>query len=149
LAPGALTAALALSACGTAQTSAASVPGVDQTSITIGAVLDTTGPLKVICQPIYEGDQLYIDKINAAGGIHGRKIKLVQVSDNGDPTKTKDATRQLVEQDNAFAIFQVCGSGAANVAESYLGPKGVPFVDPSAAARSSTTPMARRCRGCG
>lgn len=129
-APVALTAALALSACGTAQTSAASVPGVDQNTITIGAVLDTTGPLKVICQPIYQGDQLYIDKINAAGGIHGRKINLVQVSDNGDPTKTKDATRQLVEQNNAFAIFQVCGSGAANVAESYLGPKGVPFVDP-------------------
>jgi branched-chain amino acid transport system substrate-binding protein len=93
-------------------------------------VLDTTGPLKVICQPIYDGDQLYINKINAAGGIHGRKIKLVQVSDNGDPTKTKDAARQLIEQDNAFAIFQVCGSGASNVAEAYLGPKGVPFVDP-------------------
>lgn len=130
-APVALTAILALSACGTAgQTSAANVPGVDQTTITIGAVLDTTGPLKVICQPIYDGDQLYINKINAAGGVNGRKIKLIQVSDNGDPTKTKDAARQLVEQDNAFAIFQVCGSGAANVAEAYLGPKGVPFVDP-------------------
>ncbi|HEX5440852.1 MAG TPA: ABC transporter substrate-binding protein, partial [Ktedonobacterales bacterium] len=77
-----------------------------------------------------DGDQLYINKINAAGGIHGRKIKLVQVSDNGDSTKTRDAVRQLVEQDNAFAIFQVCGSGNANVAEAYLGPKGIPFVDP-------------------
>ncbi|MDE3231179.1 MAG: ABC transporter substrate-binding protein, partial [Chloroflexota bacterium] len=68
--------------------------------------------------------------INAAGGVNGRKVKLIQVSDNGDPTKTKDATRQLIEQDNAFAIFQVCGSGASNVAESYLGPKGIPFLDP-------------------
>ncbi len=129
--PLAAIATLALTACGSGGgASAANVPGVTSDTITIGAVLDTTGPIKVICQPIYDGDQLYINKINAAGGIHGRKIKLVQVSDNGDSTKTRDAVRQLVEQDNAFAIFQVCGSGASNVAEAYLGPKGVPFVDP-------------------
>ena len=129
--PLAMVAMLALTACGSGGgASAANVPGVTSDTITIGAVLDTTGAIKVICQPIYDGDQLYINKINAAGGIHGRKIKLVQVSDNGDSTKTRDAVRQLVEQDNAFAIFQVCGSGNSNVAEAYLGPKGVPFVDP-------------------
>lgn len=128
--PAALISLLAFSACGNGTSSTAAVPGVDKDTITIGAVLDTTGAIKVICQPIYEGDQLYINKINAAGGINGRKIKLVQVSDNGDSTKTKDAVRQLVEQNNVFAVFQVCGSGAANVAESYLGPKSIPFVDP-------------------
>ncbi|WIG58415.1 MAG: ABC transporter, substrate-binding protein (cluster 4, leucine/isoleucine/valine/benzoate) [Ktedonobacterales bacterium] len=121
---------LVLAACGNGATAGATVPGVTNNEITIGAVLDTTGPLKVICAPILAGDQLYIDSINAAGGIHGRKIKLVQVSDNGDSTKTKDAVRQLFEQDNAFALFQVCGSGAANVAETYTNPKGIPFIDP-------------------
>ncbi len=125
-----LVALLALVACGNGSTSAASVPGVTSDTITIGAVLDTTGLIKVICQPIYQGDQLYIDKINAAGGIHGRKIKLIQVSDNGDSTKTRDAVRQLVEQDNVFAVFQVCGSGNANIASAYTNPKGIPFVDP-------------------
>jgi branched-chain amino acid transport system substrate-binding protein len=121
----------ALAACGGgAAATAASVPGVSNDTITIGAVLDTTGPLKVICAPILAGDQLYFDKINASGGINGRKIKLVQVSDSGNATRTKDAVRQLFEQDNAFALFQVCGSGAANVAESYTNPKGIPFVDP-------------------
>jgi ABC-type branched-chain amino acid transport systems, periplasmic component len=109
---------------------AASVPGVSDTAITIGAILDTTGPLKVICAPILAGDQLYFNKINAAGGINGRKINLVQVSDNGDATKTKDAVRQLFESDNAFALFQVCGSGNANVAEGYTNPHSIPFVDP-------------------
>lgn len=123
---------LMLAACGGSATvtGGPTVPGVTSDTITIGGVLDTTGAIKVICAPILAGDQLYFDKINAAGGIHGRKIRFVQVSDNGDATKTKDAVRQLVEQDNVFAIFQVCGSGAANVAESYLGPKGIPFVDP-------------------
>ena len=127
--PGVAVAMLVLSACGSSST-VANAPGVTSNTITIGAVLDTTGPIKVICQPILDGDQLYINKINAAGGINGRQVKLVQVSDNGDSTKTRDAVRQLVEQDNAFAIFQVCGSGNANVAEAYLGPKGIPFVDP-------------------
>jgi branched-chain amino acid transport system substrate-binding protein len=121
----------ALAACGgSAGGSTASVPGVTNDTITIGGVLDTTGAIKVICAPILAGDQLYFDKINAAGGINGRKIKFVTVSDNGDSTKTKDSVRQLFEQDNAFALFQVCGSGNANVAESYTNPKGIPFVDP-------------------
>lgn len=121
---------LVLAACGAAQTQAASAPGVTNDTITIGAVLDTTGPIKIICAPILAGDQLYFNQINAKGGVNGHKIKLVQVSDDGDATKTKDAVRQLVEQDNAFAIFQVCGSGNANVAESYTNPKGIPFIDP-------------------
>lgn len=120
---------LALAACG-GSSSTVNVPGVSSSTITIGTVLDTTGPLKGICGPILAGDQMYINKINAAGGINGRKINLVQVSDNGDATKTKDAVRQLFEQDNAFALFQVCGSGDANVAETYTNPKGIPFVDP-------------------
>ncbi|MDE3228385.1 MAG: hypothetical protein KGO05_00775, partial [Chloroflexota bacterium] len=66
--PVALAAMLALSACGGGGATAANVPGVDANTITIGAVLDTTGPLKVICQPILDGDNLYINKINAAGG---------------------------------------------------------------------------------
>jgi branched-chain amino acid transport system substrate-binding protein len=130
-APAVLLGLLALTACaGQGGASVASAPGVDAKTITLGAVLDTTGPIKVICQPILDGDQLYINKINAAGGINGRQVKLIQVSDSGDSTKTKDAVRQLIEQDNAFAIFQVCGSGNSNVAEAYLGPKGIPFIDP-------------------
>lgn len=131
---GMLLATLTLAACGgstgSGTANAASAPGVTADTITIGAVLDTTGLIKVICDPIYKGDQLYIDKINAAGGIHGRKVRLIQVSDGGDSTKTKDAVRQLVEQNNVFAIFQVCGSGNSNNASSYTNPKGIPFVDP-------------------
>jgi branched-chain amino acid transport system substrate-binding protein len=123
---------LFLTGCGSSGTASggASTPGVTSDTITIGGVLDTTGPIKVICAPILAGDQLYFDKINAAGGIHGRRIKFIQVSDNGDSTRTRDAVRQLVEQDHVFAIFQVCGSGNANVAESYTEPRGIPFVDP-------------------
>lgn len=131
---------LTLTACGSASTggAGAAVPGVSSDTITIGAVLDTTGALKVICAPILAGDQLYFNALNASGGIHGRKVKLIQVSDNGDSTKTKDAVRQLVEQDNVFALFQVCGSGNANVAESYTNPRGIPFVDPIGGGASFT-----------
>lgn len=75
---------LILSACGGSSAAAgdsSNVPGVTNDTITIGGVLDTTGAIKVICQPILQGDQLYFDKINKAGGINGRKIKFVQVSE--------------------------------------------------------------------
>jgi branched-chain amino acid transport system substrate-binding protein len=135
LLPSVLLFLLLLSACGSTSGgggggSSASAPGVNADTITIGGVLDTTGPIKVICAPILQGDQLYFNQINAAGGINGRKIKFIQVSDNGDSTRTRDAVRQLVEQDHVFAIFQVCGSGNANVAESYTVPRGIPFIDP-------------------
>ncbi len=125
-------AAVSLAACGGTSSGAAAapVPGVTADTINLGVVLDTTGPIKIICAPILAGDQLYVDQINAAGGINGRKVKLDVLSDNGDSTKTKDIVRQLFEQDNDFALFQVCGSGNANVAESYTVPKGIPFVDP-------------------
>ncbi|HEX4714066.1 MAG TPA: hypothetical protein VH164_03970, partial [Ktedonobacteraceae bacterium] len=45
----------------TAAGTAASVPGVTSNTITIGSVLDTTGPLKTICAPILAGDQLYFN----------------------------------------------------------------------------------------
>lgn len=121
---------LFFAACGSSSTGNAATPGVTDDTITLGAVLDTTGAIKVICAPILAGDQLYIDQLNAAGGINGRKLKLDQVSDGGDSTKTKDAVRQLFEQNNDFALYQVCGSGNANVASTYTNPKGIPFIDP-------------------
>lgn len=121
---------LLLAACGNSGNGSAATPGVTSTSISIGLVLDTTGPLQIICAPIFAGDQLYVNQINAAGGVNGRQIKLDQVSDNADPTKTKDAVRQLFEQDGDFALFQVCGSGNSNVASAYTNPKGIPFIDP-------------------
>lgn len=130
----AVAAMLTLAACGSTGggtgTSTTYAPGVTANTIKIGAVLDTTGPIKIICGPILAGDQLYISQLNAKGGINGRQVQLVQVSDNGDATQTKDKVRELVEQDGVFSIFQVCGSGNSNAAESYTEPKGIPFVDP-------------------
>ncbi len=61
-----------------------------------------SGPVKVWGVPVSNGMKMAVDEINAAGGIHGRKIKLI-VEDTGyDPKKAVLATQKLIEKDKIF-----------------------------------------------
>jgi branched-chain amino acid transport system substrate-binding protein len=71
-------------------------------------------------------ESAYFNKINAEGGINGRKIKFVSYDDSTNPAKTVEQARKLVESDDVLLIFQSLG-GAMNVAiEKYLNDRKVP-----------------------
>ncbi len=85
--------------------------GISPTEIVIGYHSDLSGPVKVWGVPFPNGMKMAVDEINAAGGIHGRKIKLI-IEDSGyDPKKAVLATQKLVEKDKIFSM--VGGGGIA------------------------------------
>lgn len=125
-------------ACGLSQ---AQVQGVSDTEIVIGTTLDLSGPIASMGAPIRDGMLFAVQDINAAGGIHGRKIRLV-VEDNGyDPRKAVLATEKMLTRDKVFAIVGVLGSPTALAAMPLAIDRGIPFLFAGAASDSTWTPL--------
>jgi branched-chain amino acid transport system substrate-binding protein len=84
--------------------------GVTDTEIVIGTHMDLSGPIKSWGVPASSGMKLAVEQINAAGGINGRKIKLILEDDSYDPKKAVLQTQKLIELDKAFSIVSAMGS---------------------------------------
>ena len=85
--------------------------GVSDNEIVIGTHIDLSGPAAPGMPMLRNGMQLRIDELNAAGGVHGRKIKLI-VEDNGSqPQLAVRAVQKLIKSDSVFAIVNPFGSG--------------------------------------
>ena len=120
----AVVAALALSLSG-AFAGGTSTPGVTSTSILIGGTAPLSGPESAYA-PVAHGAQAYFAYVNAHGGVFKRKINYKVVDDAYDPSKTVQATRQLVQQDGVFAIFNSIGTEHVLAVRPYLNSVGVP-----------------------
>ncbi len=71
--------------------------GVADTDIVIGQSCQLSGPLAALSSQVRLGAGLYFDHVNAAGGIEGRKIRVVALDDAFDPYKAADNTRELID----------------------------------------------------
>jgi branched-chain amino acid transport system substrate-binding protein len=116
--------ALALSLPG-ALAGGASTPGVTSTSILLGGTAPLTGPESSYA-PVARGAQAYFAYVNAHGGVNKRKITYKVLDDAYDPSKTIQATRELVQQDNVFAIFNSVGTEHVIAVRPFLNQFGVP-----------------------
>ncbi|MBW8722921.1 MAG: ABC transporter substrate-binding protein, partial [Polaromonas sp.] len=83
--------------------------GVSKTAITLGQSLAMTGAGTTLATPFGQGARLYFDRVNAGGGINGRKVELVTLDDAGNPETTAANTKKLIEQ-KVFALFGYYGS---------------------------------------
>src|SRR6195952_2948667 len=84
--------------------------GISPTEIVIGTHQDLSGPIKVWGVPVSNGMKMAVEEINAAGGVNGRKLKLI-LEDNGyDPKKAVLATQKMLERDHVFAMIGGMGS---------------------------------------
>ncbi|MCI1191218.1 ABC transporter substrate-binding protein [Calidifontimicrobium sp. SYSU G02091] len=100
---------LALTLAGVAGFAAAG--GVTDTEIVVGSHLDLSGPTAAGMPMLRNAMQMRIDEVNAAGGVHGRRIRLV-VEDNGSqPQQAVRAVQKLIKSDDVFAILNAFGSG--------------------------------------
>jgi branched-chain amino acid transport system substrate-binding protein len=116
--------ALALSLPG-AFAGGTSAPGVTATSILLGGTAPLTGP-ETAYAPVARGAQAYFAYVNAHGGVFKRKINYRVLDDAYDPSKTVQATRELVQQDGVFAIFNSIGTEHVLAVRPYLNAVGVP-----------------------
>ena len=70
----------------------------------------------------------YLDKINAEGGINGRKVNMISYDDAYEPTKTMAMTRKLVEEDNVLLALGTIGTNTNAAIQPYLNSKKVPHL---------------------
>jgi len=128
--------ALALS-CLSAQASAAEKkygPGVTDTEIKIGNTSPYSGPASAF-GTVARTEEAYFRKINAEGGVNGRKIVFVSYDDAYSPPKTLEQTRKLVEGDEVLLVFNALGTATNSAVQKYLNTRKVPqlFVSSGAA----------------
>jgi branched-chain amino acid transport system substrate-binding protein len=115
--------ALAFPLC--VQASSAGDPGVTGTSILIGGTVPLSGEA-ASGGLTAKGADGYFAYVNAHGGVFKRKIDYKYVDDAYDPSRTIQATRQLVQQDHVFAIFNPLGTAQNIAIRPYLNSAGVP-----------------------
>ena len=114
-------AALTMTLC----TASAALADAANDEIRIGQTLPYSGPLSGF-GVIGRAQQAYFDKVNADGGINGRKIKFISLDDAYSPPKTVEHTRKLVEQDEVLLMFGSLGTATNNAVHRYLNGKKVP-----------------------
>jgi branched-chain amino acid transport system substrate-binding protein len=105
--------------------SGAGAPGVTSSEVVIGGTTPLSGAASAY-QSVARGAAAYFRYVNAHGGVNKRKIKYIYKNDAYDPSKTVELTRELVQQDKVFAIFNSLGTEQNLATRSYLNALKVP-----------------------
>jgi branched-chain amino acid transport system substrate-binding protein len=100
-------------------------PGIGPRSILIGGTVPLTGD-EVAYAAVARGADAYFKYVNARGGVNGRKIEYRYVDDAYNPAETVRQTRQLVQEDKVFAIFNSVGTEHVLAVRPYLNQLEVP-----------------------
>jgi len=104
--------------------------GVTDSTIRIGQSAVFSGPAKDFGVDYRAGIQLYFDRVNKSGGIHGRKIELVTYDDAYEPAKTAINTAKLIDEDKVFALTGYVATGNLAAAMPLAEKAGVPMFAP-------------------
>jgi len=106
----------------------ASAPALSQEAIRVGAFLSVTGPAAFLGDPEQKTLEMYVERINAAGGVLGRKLQLVAYDDGGDAEKARTFAKRLIEQDKVDVIVGGSTTGTTMAAVPLAEQAQVPFV---------------------
>ncbi|MBI5321438.1 ABC transporter substrate-binding protein [Bradyrhizobium sp.] len=99
--------------------------GASDTEIKIGNIMPYSGPASAY-GVIGKTEEAYFKKINAEGGINGRKINFISYDDGYSPPKTVEQARKLVESDEVLLIFNPLGTPPNTAIQKYMNQKKVP-----------------------
>src|SRR5688572_12188134 len=99
-----------------------------QEPIRIGSFLATTGGAAFLGDPEHKTLEMYVEKLNAAGGVLGRKLALVAYDSAGDAEKARTFARRLIEQDKVDVIVGGSTTGETMAVVPLVEQAGVPFI---------------------
>ena len=99
--------------------------GATDTEIKIGNIMPYSGPASAY-GVIGKTEEAYFKKINAEGGINGRKITFISYDDTYSPPKTVEQARKLVESDEVLIVFNSLGTPPNSAIQKYMNSKKVP-----------------------
>ncbi|NMF89167.1 ABC transporter substrate-binding protein [Aromatoleum petrolei] len=123
-----------------ASAAAAQAPGVTESEIVIGSIQDLSGPIALLGAPVRDGMQMRFDDANAAGGVHGRKLRLVVEDAGYDPKKGVLAARKLVQRDKVFAFLANLGTPVVMATMPLIVDAGRPHLFPFSPHESTYSP---------
>ena len=99
--------------------------GATDTEIKIGNIMPYSGPASAY-GVIGKTAEAYFKKVNAEGGINGRKVNFISYDDAYSPPKTVEQARKLVESDEVLLVFNPLGTPPNTAIQKYLNTKKVP-----------------------
>ncbi|MET4204395.1 MULTISPECIES: ABC transporter substrate-binding protein [unclassified Bradyrhizobium] len=114
-------------------------PGATDTEIKIGNIAPYSGAASAFAV-IAKTEAAYFEKINAEGGINGRKVNFISYDDAYSPPKTVEQARKLVEGDEVLLIFNPQGTPQNSAIQKYLNAKKVPQLFVSSGASKWNNP---------
>jgi len=121
----ALAALLTLSLATSANAQKRYDPGATDTEIKLGNIMPYSGPASAYAT-IGKTEAAYFKKLNAEGGMNGRKIEFISYDDAYSPPKAVEQARKLVESDEVLLIFNSLGTPSNSAIQNYLNGKKVP-----------------------
>lgn len=99
-----------------------------QEPIRVGSFLSITGPASFLGEPELKTIQLYVEKINAEGGVLGRKLELIHYDDGGDANKANSFVKRLIESDKVDIIVGGTTTGTTMASVPLIEKAEIPFV---------------------
>ncbi len=125
------------------QSSAPVVDGVTDTEVVFGTHTDLTGPIAIWGVGIVNGARMRIEEINAAGGIHGRQIRLIVEDTAYQVARAISVANKLLNRDRIFAMLMAVGTPTNVAVMEAQFRAGVPNLFPATGARIIVEPFER------
>jgi branched-chain amino acid transport system substrate-binding protein len=113
---------------GAAAVASGARPAEAQAPIRIGSVLSVTGPASFLGDPEARTLRLYVERINQAGGVLGRRLELVLYDDAGDPNRARTFATRLVEDDRVVAMVGGTTTGTSIAMIPVFEEARIPFI---------------------
>jgi branched-chain amino acid transport system substrate-binding protein len=134
---------LALGALAIAGSSFAATDGITDTTIRLGMSSPLSGPTGAYGRQMKEGIEACFARVNAAGGVHGKKLELVALDDGYETDPAVANAKRLVQQEKVFALMGFYGSSPTAAVLPVLDASGVPLIGTISGAEALRKPVNR------